>query len=289
VASTTGVDRAPGGRPVPRLDGRTLLVPGPDEGWHVTLYEDAAEATIYRPPVPPADEDEVRDGGAAAPFPPERTEDEARIAQGECRERTVRRAKGRARRYATANRATHLWTFTYRPDPDGHRPQLDRPADRRRVKLDWARFARILPPGTAWLRTLEGHKDGSIHVHAAMTYGRGDERRTRALAALWGHGFVDEAKVRPTRPGQRERARAVARYVVKYAVKAIEAGDLEPGEHAYEVAQGFGPVAVRLRAWTRAEARREAIGTMGGEVPAYEWESDECATWTGPPVTFLAW
>lgn len=162
-------------------------------------------------------------------------------------------------------------------------------ADRARVKRDWHEFARRLPEGTAWVRTLEKHADGHVHIHAAMSYGKGDERRTRRLARLWGRGFVDEAVAGQRRPGRNERARECARYVVKYATKAIEDGDLDPGEHGYEVAQGFGPLMVWVRAWSRREAWTELVREMGGEVPAYEWSSDESESWRGPPVGFLSW
>jgi hypothetical protein len=197
-----------------------------------------------------------------------------------------RRARSRSRRFAVENGCTRLWTFTYAPDENGDRPTWP---ERARVKRDWHEFARRLPPGTAWLRTLEKHADGHIHVHAAMSYGKGDERRTRRLARLWGHGFVDEGQARQSRPGRNERARATARYVVKYATKAIEGAELDPGEHAYEVAQGFQPVMVRISAATRALAWAELVRAQGGEVPAYEWDSGDTEDWTGPPVGFLSW
>jgi hypothetical protein len=139
------------------------------------------------------------------------------------------------------------------------------------------------------MRTLELHADGHVHIHAAFNIG-GRRRIPKALIGrLWGHGFVDGRRFESKRPGRNERARAVARYVVKYATKAIEDGRLSAGEHAYEVAQGFQPTAVRMRAWDRAGARREAIRAMGGEIPAYEWDSGDSEDWTGPPVSFLSW
>jgi hypothetical protein len=210
----------------------------------------------------------------------------AAVAAAEQRQRVSRRARGRSRRFAVENGCTRLWTFTYAPDENGRRPTW---AERARVKRDWHEFARRLPPGTAWLRTLEKHADGHVHVHAAMSYGKGDERRTRRLARLWGHGFVDEGEAHQSRPGRNERARATARYVVKYATKSIEAAELDPGEHAYEVAQGFQPVTVRIFAASRARAWAELVRCQGGEVPAYEWDSGDSEDWTGPPVGFLSW
>lgn len=100
---------------------------------------------------------------------------------------------------------------------------------------------------------------------------------------------MDEGEARQRRPGRNERARATARYVVKYATKSIEAAELDPGEHAYEVAQGFQPVMVRVSAATRALAWAELVRCQGGEVPAYEWDSGDSEEWTGPPVGFLSW
>lgn len=286
------VDSSSEGREAPRLDGRTLLVPGPGEGWGIKVYEEAGEAVIWRE-VPSRDDDER----GVIP-PPELTEEERSRAN---RERAIKRARVEARRYAATNRTNRLVTFTYRhgvpcPDCTATRPRAECRTCRLRVKRDWQAFGRRLRRAghhLPWLRAVESHKDGSAHIHAAMAWGPSwvDERRTRALAGLWGEGFADLSKGRELgrAVGQREQARLVARYVVKYAVKSIENGDLDPGEHSYEVAQGFGPVAVRARTWGRLDAVARAIETMGGEVPRYQWESSECLTWTGPPVTCLSW
>lgn len=143
-----------------------------------------------------------------------------------------------------------------------------------------------------WLRAIEAHADGSAHIHVAIAWAAGwrDERQSRVLAGLWGLGHVDLAKGRNLGAlGRREQARAVARYVVKYAVKDIEGGQLERGEHSYEVAQGFRPVPVRARAWSRTAGVASAIGMMGGEIPRYQWESGDSREWTGPPIVFLGW
>lgn len=183
------------------------------------------------------------------------------------------------RRYAVANGIRRMATFTYR----------DGTTDRAQVKRDWAAFARELKvrwPELAWVRVLELHPSGhGLHVHAGLSRGFPDERRTRALARLWGHGFVDVRKIRSKRGGH-EDARAAARYLAKYATKDRAT---TAGEHGYEVAQGHQPVVVRLRAWDAGGARQAAIAAMGGEVPAYEWTSDESASWTGPPVAFVGW
>jgi hypothetical protein len=265
----------------PRLDRRTLLVPGPHEGWGVTLYEGAGEAVIWREGPPP--------GPSAPPHPEARTSAVGSDAPGSGggaggvgtsdRERVARRARGRVRRYAVANRTRWLVTFTYRVAV----------FDRLQVKRDWASFAREAKgrwPELAWVRVLELHPGGhGLHVHAGWSRSVGAERRTRELAKLWGHGFVDARKIRSKRGGH-EDARAAARYLAKYATKERETN---AGEHGYEVAQGHQPVVRRLRAWDAAGARLEAIRAMGGELPAYEWESGSCELWRGPPVCFIGW
>ena len=191
------------------------------------------------------------------------------------RARQRRRAKGRVRRYAIANRCTRLWTFTY----------ARATVDRGKVKADWARFARelkALAPGLAWVRVLELHPGGhGLHVHAGLS-GYVPKKK---LAALWGHGFVDARKIR-TKRGGGEDARQAARYLAKYATKDAEAA---PGEHSYEVAQGHQPVVLRLRAWDRLDAWRRVVGAMGGEVPSYEWDCQGEPDWRGPPLVFLGW
>lgn len=281
AGSPDATGRAGAGLPAPRLDRRTLLVPGPHEGWGVTLYEGAGEAVIWRespppdPASPPSAEARTTAGGADAPG----AGGGEGGAAGSSRERVARRARGRVRRYAVANGIRRMATFTYREGT----------FDRRQVKSDWAAFARELKarwPELAWVRVLELHPSGhGLHVHAGLSRAFPDERRTRALARLWGHGFVDVRKIRSRRGGH-EDARAAARYLAKYATKDR---DTSPGEHGYEVAQGHQPTTVRIRVWDAAAGRLAAIEAMGGEVPSYEWDSGDSTRWTGPPVAFLGW
>jgi hypothetical protein len=110
--------------------------------------------------------------------------------------------------------------------------------------------------------------------------------RKERLARLWGHGFVDVRRIRSNRPGRREAARSVARYLSKYVTKDAARGI---GGHRYEVRQGYQPVAVRAAAWSVDEGWRTLVGLAGGEVPAYEWSSSGEPDWNGPPVRFLSW
>lgn len=264
------------GTATPRLDRGTLLVPGTGEGWAATLYPGAREAVMWRETVPTAP------ASPAEPEPAGNPRDgdgrlRARVADDptENRARASRRAKGRVRRYSIANRCTRLATFTYRESPLGSQ----------QVKSDWARFARELKgryPELAWVRVLElGELHGRLHVHAGLSRFIPKPE----LARLWGHGFVDVRKLR-TKRGGKEDARAAARYLAKYATKAALA---EPGEHAYEVAQGHQPEAVRVRGWEPDQLWRQLVGDMDGEVPSYEWSSSSDQFWRGPPVTYLAW
>jgi hypothetical protein len=262
----------------PRLDRGTLLVPGTGEGWAGTVYPDAGEAVMWREPGYGADaspvEAEAADGTSGGPrLGP--TADALPTDPAENQRRASRRSKGRVRRYAVANRCTRLWTFTY--GQANHSTA--------RAKRDWAAFARRLKerrPDLAWVRVLELHPGGhGVHIHAGLS----EYLPKPELARLWGHGFVDARKIR-TKRGGGEDARAAARYLAKYATKAAETS---PGEHAYEVAQGHQPVAVRVRAWESHQLYRELVGLMWGEVPSYEWDSSGDPEWRGPPVRFLSW
>lgn len=191
-------------------------------------------------------------------------------------DRNDRRARGKVRRYAVTNGLTRLLTVTYKP------PQ---PVEVIRVVRDAAQFERRLReayPALVWVRTLERHASGALHLH----YGMSEYVRKERLARLWGHGFVDVRRIRSNRPGRREAARSVARYLSKYVTKDAARGI---GGHRYEVRQGYQPVAVRAAAWSVDEGWRTLVGLAGGEVPAYEWSSSGEPDWNGPPVRFLSW
>jgi hypothetical protein len=146
------------------------------------------------------------------------------------------------------------------------------------VRRDFAAFARRLResyPHLAWVRVLERHQSGALHVHLGLSHYVPKDR----LAALWGHGFVDVRKIRAG--GGRESARAAARYLSKYVTKSAVAA---PGEHRYEVRQGFQPRRVRLFARTVDEL----LDLAGQGDAGYRWESWRDPTWTGPPSIYAA-
>lgn len=190
-----------------------------------------------------------------------------------------RRARTRLRRYAVSNGLGRLLTLTYAP------PQPTDAAVVYRDVVALLRWLRGIRPDLAYGYTLERHQSGALHVHVGLSsLGRKLDRA--AIAGAWGHGFIDLRKMRSTRPGRRENARGVARYLAKYIGKD---GTRLPGGHRYEVRQGRQPETVRAAALTIDEGWRQLVGLAGGEVPAYEWSSSGDPEWTGPPLTFLAW
>jgi hypothetical protein len=198
----------------------------------------------------------------------------AAVEAAEPRADSRRRSRGRLRRYVVSNRLSRLATFTY----------AEGVHDRARVVADWRGFSRRLErevPGVVWARALELHPGGhGFHVHVAL----GGFIPKPLLARLWGHGFVDVRKVR-SRRGGREDARTAAAYISKYVAKDPIAG---PGEHSYEVRQGFQPVAVRAWFDSREAACSGLVRASGGRL-SYRWDSDADPRWRGPPVVFAGW
>ena len=191
----------------------------------------------------------------------------------ESTERAERRARGQIRRYAVVNGCTRLATLT----------RADQTKDPATMRRDFAAFTRRLRgarPDLRWVRVFERHKSGALHVHVGLS-GYIDKGE---LARLWGHGFVDVRKFRAG--GRRESARAAARYLSKYVSKEAVA---DPGEHRYEVRQGFGARGVRVVSWSWDELLADArsSGYVSGD-PVYVWDSATDPAWLGPPVTFAA-
>ena len=265
----TAVDR-PSEAPQPsRLDRGTKL----DRGWSGVYYpsagelvlvgrvieetECAATGTVERSPV------RVTNHPAATPnggSPPETPDD-----------RAARRARSAVRRYAVANGINRLATLT----------RADQTHDVGLVLADFAAFGRRLRaayPGVAWVRVLERHRSGALHVHVGLSGFVPKER----VASLWPHGFVDVRKVRARSGGGRNSARVTARYLSKYVVKdPVRTG----AGHRYEVRQGFQPASVRASAWSVDELL-DLFAVSS--VPEYRWDSDTEPTWTGPPVVYIA-
>jgi hypothetical protein len=199
--------------------------------------------------------------------------EELETAAAESEARAGRRARGKLRRYVVSNDCTRLVTLTCR----------DQTTDRALLLSRLQTFTKGLnraAPGVAWVWVIERHKSGALHAHLGLA----GFVHYRRLRRLWPHGHVWANLLRKGKG--RPSARAAAGYLAKYVSKDPVA---DAGQHRYEVRQGFQPEAVRLTAATFEDAWRIAVAMMGGEIPAYEWESAQCKDWTGPPVAFFAW
>lgn len=196
----------------------------------------------------------------------------------------LRRADGRAsrelRRYIVKNCLTRMWTLTY----------VDVVVDRAKVIRDVNDFLQRLRvlldvdelPSAYVIEPFEH----GLHVHLAL------ESRFidwHAFGQTWGHGLVqysDGMRAVRAQRGKRAQARMLALYLCKYMSKAW-AQHHSPGDHRYEVAQGFGVELARRVFKSRAEARAWLVDRLGQ--PATEWWSGESESWEGPPVWSFTW
>jgi hypothetical protein len=193
----------------------------------------------------------------------------------------ARRARGKVRRYCTANGLNRLGTLTYRGD-GCHEPE--------RLRADLGSFFRRLRVSVGqsfpYLWVPEWHKQGhGLHAHFAV----GRFIRRGAIEAAWGRGFVHIKHLGdlPVGSGTRGEARAAAGYLSKYLGKDL--GVPHPtGLHRYEVAQGFQPRSVALDGPTSASVLTWAEGVMGA-APHYVWRSREQEHWDGPPAVWAQW
>jgi hypothetical protein len=241
------------------LDPRTKLAQG---RWRLVLYPDAGEAvasfeSAARRPRSFA----VNTGGHGAS------------------EAAARRARTTVRRYCAANRLIYLWTATYGPtEAARHEPRLVRQDVRsffRRLRQD---VGRRFP----YLWTTEWHPGGhGLHVHFAL----GERVEHGTVRSAWRRGHVWVTP--PPRDGRSnvESARRVARYIAKYLVKDHEGLS---GQHRYDVAQGFKPVARVSFATSPGAALLLAAQEMG-TAPSRYWESRDIPDWPGPSSVGWSW
>jgi hypothetical protein len=85
-----------------------------------------------------------------------------------------------------------------------------------------------------------GGLNGRLHIH--IGYGRYLPAAT--VAAVWNRGWVDLRSLLRADAGRGHRSASAvaARYLAKYAAKALEENEERSiGEHRYEVAQGHQP------------------------------------------------
>lgn len=151
--------------------------------------------------------------------------------------RAARRARTQIRRYCTHNGITRLLTLTF---TDEHLPPTRRAAFAearafvRRLRLHGINLG-------AYVVVVErGGRTGRLHVH--IGYGRYLPAPT--VAAVWNRGWVDLRSLlrADAARGHRSASAVAARYLAKYAAKALEENEERAtGEHRYEVGQGFQP------------------------------------------------
>lgn len=245
----------------------------PDAGWSLSLYPSAGEAggsfvSSWRP----------RASGwvpGTAARDPERSRAEA-----------GRRARGKVRRYCSANRLTRFGTLTY-AGSGVHDPV--------QVRADVAVFFRSLRSALGgralpYVWVPEWHKtDHGLHLHFAL----GRYVNYRLLRATWGRGFVHIKRLSdlPVGSTSLHEARQAARYLSKYVSKSFEDDEASRVRrlHRYDVAQGFQPKAIRLGGVSARDVHDQAVARMGGLLPAIEWNSSEVEEWQGPPAVWFAW
>jgi len=191
-----------------------------------------------------------------------------------------RRAAGRLRRYAVANRTNRFGTLTY----------AEAEEDVDEAHEDIADFFRRLRAGVGkvfpYCWVTEWHPGGhGLHVHFAV----GRYVHWSVIKAAWGRGRIDIRRRQNLRMGAGvvDEARQAARYLAKYVRKSF--GDDRPSNlHRYDVAQGFQPKEVRLVGRSPMEVI-EAAARLVGRQPDYRWRSRDEEEWFGPPAIFVSW
>ena len=198
-------------------------------------------------------------------------------------EEAARRAKGKIRRYAAANRLNRLGTVTYRGegchDPLALRAHLAGFFRDLRDELGQGRFAYLWVP--------QWHPGGhGLHAHFAV--GRFVPRGL--IDRSWGHGFVHIKLLDglPVGSGELAEARMAARYLARYVGRDVESERRPAGLHRYEVAQGFQPAKVECYGATAEDVIDRASGHMGSQ-PELVWLSSSVEGWRGPPACWAQW
>lgn len=264
----------------PRLDKGTKLVDGCAEipwgsGWVAKLYPDAHEATIFFRGAYDGGESRGKGSGSSTVVDPD-----------ENRARAERRARSKVRQYSASNGIDRLWTLTYAP-PFCTDPRQGYDDVRRFIRRLRHRLGKPFP----YVWVVEFHQDRErLHAHLGL----GQYVAKPVLEELWGHGWVDARRLR-VKPGSGERAKEqrAAHYLSKYVGKAMgvaaDAAGGACGWHRYEVGQGFQPRSTGEVFGSESEARAWLIAQEGGEVPGFEWTSEDIDGWAGPPTRGLRW
>jgi hypothetical protein len=202
---------------------------------------------------------------------------------GRPREEAARRARGKIRRYAAANRLNRLGTLTYQ-GAGCH--------DSFRLRADLAGFFRELRTGLdagplPYVWVPQWHPGGhGLHAHFAV--GRFVPRGL--IDRCWGHGFVHIKLLDglPVGSGELAEARLAARYLAGYAGRDLADERRPPGLHRYEVAQGFQPKKI-LCYGDSADAAIERASRVMDSRPGRVWVSSREEGWHGPPACWAQW
>ncbi len=220
----------------------------------------------------------------------------------EAAKRDARRARTTIRRYVRHNGLPEVITLTF----GGVVPALDEVSGI--LGFFWRRWCRRTgEPVPAYVVVPEwGKRSDRLHLHMAADWwrrlgavevcdrcARPALRRVRrdippagsfCIGCLWGHGFVGRPEEDITRP------ESVAAYCAKYVSKDLEeGGHLRLGAHRFRTAKGYAPEAVKLEGSSFPELYDAVVSMMGGEEPAWRWNSADADDFKGPPTVVLGW
>lgn len=186
------------------------------------------------------------------------------------------------RRYCKANTISRHLTVTYAEARSSRLEVLrDVAGFRKRLFAEVGqRFPMVAVPE-------QGTKNGRWHCEIGL----GRYVPQKVLERLWGHGWVSVHRYsdRHKTSDEAENARKVAAYLCKYVAKAFLETERSPGEHRYEVAQGFQPRTELFDVEDLVQGRSVAIWFFGGELPAFVWSSADVAGFEGLPVRCGYW
>jgi len=200
------------------------------------------------------------------------------------RKRASNRARKTLRQFVVRNQLSRMWTLTFSTE------WWDR-AEVIAVVNDWLQRLRVELEGPfPAVYVLELHPGGhGYHVHVAL---QSRFIRWERMGQLWGWGNVqysDGNKAVRRETGKREQSRLLARYLSKYMAKAWDEHH-EPGDHRYEVTQGFQPDKVRRTFHTLGDAWRWLEGLDTGSMRVV-WSSADVPLedYGGPPTWLVEW
>jgi hypothetical protein len=204
------------------------------------------------------------------------------------------RAATKSRRYFVRNKLRYMWVLTFSAGQ----------FERRHVMREVSEFARRLRSflggaAIAYWYSPELHPGGhGWHVNFFIA----ERVEHRLLEQVWGSGFVwvtDFAKSPRGPRGEplglcrspREGWRRAAHYGCKYAQKDWSPEHIGPGNHRYEVAQGFAPTKVSQWVADLAEAEQLVASLVPSDGWGHMsvWDSNDSEDWTRPPVRTWRW